>query len=67
MNPWKTASLLCPGEISQGKIIVVGFPSPGNLPLPGIEPVSSVSTALGDRFFTTEPTGKSTTTVTLNK
>ena len=31
------------------------FPSPGNLPDPGIKPVSSV---LMGRFFTTEPPGK---------
>ena len=31
------------------------FPSPGNLPDPGIEPVSP---ALTGRFFTTEPPGK---------
>ena len=31
------------------------FPSPGNLPNPGIEPTSS---ALAGRFFTTEPPGK---------
>ena len=31
------------------------FPSPGDLPDPGIEPPSP---ALADRFFTTEPSGK---------
>ena len=31
------------------------FPPPGNLPNPGIEPVSL---ALAGRFFTTEPPGK---------
>ena len=31
------------------------FPSPGDLPDPGIEPVSP---ALAIRFFTTEPPGK---------
>ena len=31
------------------------FPSPGDLPSPGIEPVSP---ALVGRFFTTEPPGK---------
>ena len=29
------------------------FPSPGNLPDPGIEPVSLISPALADQFFTT--------------
>ena len=31
------------------------FPSPGDLPLPGIKPMSP---ALTGRFFTTEPPGK---------
>jgi len=31
------------------------FPSPGELPDPGIEPVTS---ALASKFFTTEPPGK---------
>ena len=31
------------------------FPSPGDIPDPGIEPVSP---ALADGFFTTEPPGK---------
>ena len=31
------------------------FPTPGDLPNPGIEPVSS---ALASGFFTTEPSGK---------
>ena len=35
------------------------FPSPGDLPDSGIEPVSLVSPALAGRFFTTEPPGKS--------
>ena len=36
------------------------FPSPGNLPDPGIEPVSAVSPALASGFFTTEPPVKPT-------
>ena len=35
------------------------FPPLGDLPDPGIEPVSPVSPALTGRFFTTEPLGKS--------
>ena len=35
------------------------FPPPGNLPNPGIEPVSPVSPTLAGRFFTAEPPGKS--------
>ena len=34
------------------------FPSPGNLPDPGIEPVSPTPPLLAGRFFTTEPPGK---------
>ena len=32
------------------------FPPPGDLPAPGIEPVSPASPALADGFFTTGPT-----------
>ena len=35
------------------------FPSPGDRPDPGIEPVSLTSPTLAGAFFTTEPTGKS--------
>ena len=34
------------------------FPSPEDLPDPGIEPMSLASPALAGRFFTTEPQGK---------
>ena len=34
------------------------FPSPGDLPNPGIEPASPVSLALANEFFTTETPGK---------
>ena len=34
------------------------FPTPGDLPDPGIEPTSPVSPALVVGFFTTEPPGK---------
>ena len=34
------------------------FPSPGDLPIPGIEPSSLTSPALAGVFFTTEPLGK---------
>ena len=33
------------------------FPSPGDLPDPGIKPSSPVSPASAGRFFTTEPPG----------
>ena len=35
------------------------FPSPGDLPDPGIEPESLMSPALAGGFFTTSATGKS--------
>ena len=35
------------------------FPTPGDLPDPGIEPKSPVSPALAGGFFTTAPPGKS--------
>ena len=34
------------------------FPPPGNLPNPGTEPASLMSSALAGRFFTAEPPGK---------
>ena len=34
------------------------FPSPGNLPDPGGESVSPMSSGLAGAFFTTEPAGK---------
>ena len=34
------------------------FPTPGDLPSPGIEPASPVSPALAGGFFTTEPLRK---------
>ena len=36
------------------------FPSPGDLPHPGIEPTSPTAPEFVGRFFTTEPTGKPT-------
>ena len=42
--------------ILQARILEwVAFPSPGDLPNPGIEPTSLMSPALADRFFATEP------------
>ena len=35
------------------------FPTPGNIPNPGIEPEPLASPALAGRFFTTEPPAKS--------
>ena len=39
------------------------FPSPGDLPDPGIEPMA----LLADRFFTTEPHGKPSLLADVNK
>ena len=39
------------------------FPAPGDLPNPETESMSSVSAALGDGFFTSEPLGKSLETI----
>ena len=40
------------------------FPSPGDLPDPGIEPMSPTAPASAGRFFTTVPPGKSQTYTT---
>ena len=45
--------------ISQArKLEWLPFPTPGDLPNPGIEPTSTVAPALAGRFFTSEPPGK---------
>ena len=46
-------------EILQARILEwVAFPAPGDLPDPGIEPISLGSPALAGGSFTTEPAGK---------
>ena len=46
-------------EISQARILeCLPFPSPGDIPDPGIKPTSPASPALVDGFFTIEPPGK---------
>ena len=47
--------------ISKARILewVLWIPTPENLPNPGIEPVSPLSSTLADRFCTTESPGKS--------
>ena len=52
-------------EIFQAKIWLP-FPSLGDLPNPGIKPMSPVSLALADRFFTTEPPGKPYTCMSMH-
>ena len=45
--------------ISQARILEsLPFPSPGDLPDPGIKPASFVSPALAGGFFTTATSGK---------
>ena len=61
-TPWTVArqAPLSVGFSSQEYWSGLLFPPPGDLPDPGIEPVSLVSPALAGRFFTTEPPGKPT-------
>ena len=59
-TPWATA---CQAPLSmefsrQEYWSELSFPSPGDLPDPGIEPMSLASPALAGRFFTVEPPGK---------
>ena len=42
----------------QGYLSSLPFPTPGDLPDPGLEPVSLSSSALMGRFFTVVPPGK---------
>ena len=60
-TPW-TGALQAPlsmGFSRQEYWSGLSFPPPGDLPNPGIEPVSPVSPAWAGRLFTTEPPGKS--------
>ena len=43
------------------------FPTPEDLPNPGIKPTSPVSSVLAGRFFTTEPPGKPQTDTQIHK
>ena len=43
------------------------FPSPGDLPYPGIEPRSPVAPTLADKLFTTEPPGKTQALLILSR
>ena len=60
VTPWIVAhqAPLSMGFFKQEYWSGLSFPTPGNLPDPGIEPVSLMSPALAGRFFTTEPPGK---------
>ena len=46
-------------EFSKEYWIWLPFPTPGDLPNPGIEPMSPASPATAGRFYSTEPLGKS--------
>ena len=59
-TPW-TVAHLAPLSMSfsrQEYWSGLSFPTPGDLPNPGIEPASLVSLALAGGFFTTAPPGK---------
>ena len=58
--PWTVAhpALLSMGFLIQEYWSWLPFPSPGDLPDPGIKPISLVSPALADRFFATQPPEK---------
>ena len=57
-TPWACQAPLSMGFPKQGPWSGLPFPSPGDLPHPGMEPSSPVSSALSGGFFTTEPPGK---------
>ena len=60
VTPWSVAHQIplsmgfCRQEYWSG----LPFPSPGDLPNPGIKPKSPASFVLAGKFFTTEPPGK---------
>ena len=66
MTPWTVAhqAPLSMGFPRQEYWSGLPFPSPGDLPEPGIE---SVSPALAGRFFTTEPLGMPYGHICINK
>ena len=59
-TPWTVAhQVLLSMELSRQEYWSgLPFPTPGDLPNPGIEPTSLVSPALAGGFFTTSATGK---------
>ena len=58
--PWTVAcqALLSMGFPRQEYWSALPFPTPGDLPDPGIEPASFMTLVLAGRFFTTVPYGK---------
>ena len=69
VTPWIIAHLapLFMGSSGQEYWSRLPFPPPGNLPNPGIKPVSPVSSALAGTLFITEPLGKPSELVVLYK
>ena len=59
-NPWAVAhqSHLSMGFSRQEYWSGLPFPPPGDLPDPGIEPLSHLPPPLAGRFFITDPPGK---------
>ena len=59
-NPWTVAhqAPLSMGFFRQEYWSELPFPSPGNLPDPGIKPMSPVSPALAGGFISTESLGQ---------
>ena len=60
VSPWTVArqTSLSMGFSRQEYWNGLPYPSPGDLPNPGIKPVSPAALALASRFFTAEPPGK---------
>ena len=58
VTPWTVTStrLLCPWNFPGKNTGVLPFPTPGNLPHPGIKPTPLASPALAGRFFTNSST-----------
>ena len=65
VTPWTAAhqAPLSMGFSRQEHWSVLPFPSPGDFPNPGIEPVSP---ALAGKFLTTEPSGKPQSVAAVN-
>ena len=59
VTPWTVAQApLTMGFLRQEYWSGLPFPYPGDLPDPGIKPISPVAPTLPGGFFTTEPRGK---------
>ena len=67
MTPWTVARQApLSMEFFKARILEwIAFPTPGDLPDPGMKAVSPVSSALAGGFFTTAPPGKPLLTSTL--